>query len=62
MNLARLRGLRAEKRLTQKEMAQEMQITEAAYSLKENGKRNFTVNELEKICSILNVDTNFFCQ
>ena len=43
---ARLRGLRAEKKLSQGDMAEILGISESAYLAKENGKRDFKSSEM----------------
>ncbi len=60
MNLAKLKGLRVEHGFTQKEMAQKMNIGIVTYTLKENGKRDFSSKELAKLCEILNVEASVF--
>ena len=60
MNLAKLRGLRAEKRLTQKDLAEAIKMPLSTYCLKEQGKSKFKVDEVNKICNILEVDSSIF--
>jgi len=50
----KLKGARVEKGLTQKDMAERIGISTYSYLMKENGKRDFTLTEMKKICEILN--------
>lgn len=43
-----------------RELAKELQISETSFYLKINGKRNFTANELGMIAMILKTQINFF--
>ncbi len=54
-NIKKLRELRG---YTQSYMAEELKITQGAYSLIENGKSKLDVQKLEEIAVILNVDLN----
>lgn len=58
MNLDKLRGLRAEKSLTQLDMATKLGINIMTYSKKENGKRDFTSAEIRAIKDYLNLTLN----
>jgi transcriptional regulator with XRE-family HTH domain len=60
MNLNKLRGLRAEKRLSQKALADLIGMPSATYISKEQGKSDFKVNEIIKIADALNVDKSIF--
>ncbi len=50
----KLKGARVEKGLTQEDMAERIGISTYSYLMKENGKRDFTLTEMKKICEILN--------
>jgi DNA-binding XRE family transcriptional regulator len=50
-----LKALRARKGLTQKQMAEIIGITPEAYARKENGKNQFTLIEIQKICKYFEV-------
>ena len=50
----KLKGARVEKGLTQEDMAKRIGISTYSYLMKENGKRDFTLTEMKKICKILN--------
>lgn len=50
---SKLRGVRVEKGLTQEDMANKIGISTFSYLMKENGKRDFTLSEMKKICKIL---------
>ncbi|HHW90712.1 MAG TPA: helix-turn-helix transcriptional regulator [Clostridiales bacterium] len=49
----KLKGTRVEKGLTQEDMAEKIGISTYSYLMKENGKRDFTLTEMKKICEIL---------
>ncbi len=49
----KLKGARVEKGLTQEDMAEKIGISTYSYLMKENGKRDFTLTEMKKICEIL---------
>ena len=44
--------------LTQEEIAKELGITIKSYNAKENGKREFTLDEAKKISSLLKLNLN----
>jgi len=50
----KLKGARVEKGLTQEDIAKRIGISTYSYLMKENGKRDFTLTEMKKICEILN--------
>jgi transcriptional regulator with XRE-family HTH domain len=54
-NIKKLRELRG---YTQCYMAEELKITQGAYSLIENGKSKLEIQRLEQIAAILNTDIN----
>lgn len=54
----KIKGERIKKGLTQKDMAKKLGISETSYSLKESGKRSFTLNDLRIMCWYLNCDPN----
>ncbi|MFQ4588271.1 XRE family transcriptional regulator [Clostridioides difficile] len=56
MNLARLKELRVEKKFTQQQLSTAIGITFKTYSKKENGHRDFTISEFEKICFVLDIE------
>ena len=60
--LRRLKGLRVEKRLTQKQMASLIGMPGSSYSRKENGDNQFTLKEAYKISQVLEktIDEIFF--
>ena len=49
MPFRKLKALRAEHGLTQPEMAQRLNMTEATYRNRENGKTEFVVSEINRI-------------
>ena len=44
--------------LTQEEISKKLGITIKSYNLKENGKREFTLDEAKKISSLLKLNLN----
>ena len=60
MNLYKLRGLRAEKRLSQKALADLIGMPTSTYVSKEQGKFDFKVNEIIAIADVLGVDKSIF--
>lgn len=60
----RLKQARAEKNITQQELADAIGVTVMTYNLKENGKRAFIEEEIAKICIVLDkpADELFFNQ
>ena len=60
--LRRLKGLRVEKGLTQKQMASLIGMPGSSYSRKENGDNQFTLQEAYKISQVLEktIDEIFF--
>ena len=55
-NYNRLKGERIAKGFTIQDMANALEITSAAYSRKENGKRAITIEELAQISNKLGID------
>lgn len=53
---SKLKGIRVEKGLTQEDMAKRIGISTYSYLMKENGKRDFTLTEMKKICEILGTE------
>lgn len=53
MNYNLIRGLIAEKRTSQREVARKMGVSAQSLNRKINGKRSFTVEEATKLCEIL---------
>ena len=49
MPIRKLKALRAENDLTQAEMAEKLNMSEATYRSRENGKTEFTVSEINRI-------------
>lgn len=54
--LYRLKALRAEYNLRQIDVARMLGIGESTYNRKENGKAQFTEEEIRKICAIFKKD------
>ena len=53
MKFNKLKGARAEKGYSQKDMADKIGISTDSYHLKENGKTEFKLSEVKKILDIL---------
>ena len=58
MGLRILKSKRILFNLTQEEIAKEVGINLKSYNLKENGKREFTLDEAKKISSLLKLNLN----
>lgn len=58
MGLRILKSKRILFNLTQEEIAREVGINLKSYNLKENGKREFTLDEAKKISSLLKLNLN----
>lgn len=56
MNIDKLRGKMAEKKVTQKEMAECLSISTQAFNKKMNGKIRFNTNDASIICQKLKID------
>lgn len=52
----KLKGIMAEKQITQKMLADKLDISISTLNFKINGKSNFTLNEAIKISEILGAD------
>lgn len=60
INRNKLKGLRVEKSLTQKQVAEALNISETSYIFKEQGKRQFTDVEIVLLAKVLNVEEAIF--
>lgn len=60
MNLNKLRGVMAERNVRQSDIAKLLSISEKSVSAKINGKVDFKVSELNKICTALKVEPEIF--
>lgn len=60
INRNKLRGLRAEKKLTQKQVSEALNISETSYIFKEQGKRQFTDVEIFLLAKLLQVEISYF--
>ena len=58
MGLRILKSKRILFNLTQEEIAKEVGINIKSYNLKENGKREFTLDEAKKISNLLELNIN----
>ena len=59
MDAKRLRQARIDKKLTQKQIADQLQVDVTAYSKWEHGNNNPTLARLEKLAEILGVTPNY---
>lgn len=55
VNYKKIKDLRIKNNITQKQMSDFFNINFSTYSLKENGKRQFTVQELKALAGIFKV-------
>ncbi|EZY71522.1 helix-turn-helix transcriptional regulator [Staphylococcus aureus] len=60
MKFNRLKGLRAERGLTQKDMAKILKMNTTTYRKKENGERDFTLQEVALAQKELNIDPQYY--
>ncbi|MBE6070021.1 MAG: helix-turn-helix transcriptional regulator [Clostridium lundense] len=58
--LGTVEGLRRSRKLTQKQVCEEIGISYQAYNNKENGKVEFTANEIGALAKLLNVSPSKF--
>lgn len=54
MEYPKIRGKRSELHLSQEDVAKELSITVKTYNLKENGKSEFTLEEVRKLLKLFN--------
>ncbi len=54
MEYPKIRGKRCELHLSQEDVAKELSITVKTYNLKENGKSEFTLEEVRKLLKLFN--------
>jgi len=59
MIILRLRQLREEKRVTQADVAQQLNITREAYSMYESGKRQMNYESLDLLATYFNVSVDY---
>ncbi|WP_126428792.1 helix-turn-helix domain-containing protein [Brevibacillus marinus] len=57
---ANIRQLRKQKGMTSKYVAAQLNLTPAAYSMKESGKRPFTLKEIEQLAITIGVEVADF--
>lgn len=60
LNLNKIKGIRAEKGLTQEQVAKIISVSSNTYISKENGKIDFKVEELTKIANSFEVPISIF--
>ena len=56
MNINKLRGIMAERQITQRDLAKRIRISENALSNKMNGRYSFNTDEAISICEVLHID------
>ena len=59
MYLKRLRNLREDNDLLQKQVAEELKIRRQVYGLYENGKRTIPIDLLDKLANFYNVSVDY---
>ena len=59
MYLKRLRNLREDSDLLQKQVAEELKIRRQVYGLYENGKRTIPIDLLDKLANFYNVSVDY---
>lgn len=66
LNVKRIKAERIANGLSQEEVARHLGIKRSTYSLKENGHKNWSINNLAKFCDLIGVGTDkigmFFMQ
>jgi transcriptional regulator with XRE-family HTH domain len=60
VNLNVIKGRIKEKNMTLNEVAKEIGIATTSFSLKINGKREFTASQIQKLSIVLNTPVNIF--
>ena len=55
----RLKSVRLERKLTQKQVAEGIGVAESYYQIYEYGKKEPVVSNLEKLCRCLNVSSDY---
>lgn len=58
LNVRRLKAERVANGLSQDEVARALGMTRSSYSLKENGHRNWTVENLVKFCDLVGIESD----
>ncbi len=56
---AKLKALLFEKGVTQRKLAEKLGMTEKTFGYKLKGKREFTLSEIWKICTVLEISNPF---
>jgi len=62
MNTNRIRGLMAERRITQQEVSTRLGISSNTFRNKLSGKTDFKIAELKTLADFLDVDVSIFLQ
>lgn len=62
MELKRLREIREENKLTQKEVAASLNIATGTYAMNETGHDTITLDNLVKFCDILNISVDYILE
>lgn len=60
MNIPKLKGLMAEKGITQKALAEKIGVSKNTISSRLKGKSKFNTEEIKHICSVLEIIDNEF--
>jgi DNA-binding helix-turn-helix protein len=60
INAGKIKGKMVEMQITQRDVADKLEIAQSTLNLKINNRRPMNLNEAEKICELLNISANEF--
>ena len=60
INTGKIKGKRVEMRITQRDVADKLEIAQSTLNLKINNKRPINLNEADTTCELLNISANEF--
>ena len=60
VNAGKIKGKMVEKQITQRDVAEKLEIAQSTLNLKINNRRPMNLSEAEKICELLNISANEF--
>ena len=60
INTGKIKGKMVEMQITQRDVADKLEIAQSTLNLKINNRRPMNLNEAEKICELLNISANEF--
>lgn len=58
INTGKIKGKMVEMQITQRDVADKLEIAQSTLNLKINNRRPMNLNEAEKICELLNISAN----